>query len=250
VGDRFTLQQFSKVFQIRNADGQPYVLIGGQAVNYWAERYLAEEPELRAYRPFTSGDIDFQGNRNDVQRIAQQLDQKPSYPPHVAMTALAGAIPFKIGGLASNIEVVRTVPGVTVREVDALAVGAEFGDRKIRVLDPISLLLCKVDLALTVRQKDRQDVAHLKILFYCVRGFLRNVLQAVESGNAPAKGWLGAVNRVMRLIKSNVGRQAAKKFEIHWPDILPLDEIKRCKNANIAAFREKQLPRVMARIGK
>ena len=119
------------------------------------------------------------------------------------MTALAGAIPFKIGGLASNIEVVRTVPGVTAREVDALAVGAEFGDRKIRVLDPISLLLCKVDLALTVRQKDRQDVAHLKILFYCVRGFLRNVLRAVESGDAPAKGWLGAVNRVIRLIRSS-----------------------------------------------
>ncbi len=166
------------------------------------------------------------------------------------MTALAGAIPFKVGGLASNIEVVRTVPGVTVKDVEALAVGAELDDQKIRVLDPISLLLCKVDLALTVRQKDRQDVAHLRILYYCVRGFLRNALQAVEGGDAPAKGWLGAVNRVIRLIKSNAGRQAAKKFEIHWSDILPLAEINRCTNAKIAAFREIQLPRVVAQIGK
>ena len=166
------------------------------------------------------------------------------------MTALAGAIPLKVGGLVSNIEVVRTVRGVTFKDVEALAVEAELDDQKIRVLYPISLLLCKVDLALTVRQKDRQDVAHLRILFYCVRGFLRNALQSVESGDAPAKGWLGAVNRVIRLIKSNAGRQAAKKFEIHWRDILPLDALKQCQNPKIATFGEKQLPRVLAQIGK
>jgi hypothetical protein len=44
---RFSLRQFSEVFTIRNPDGIPYVLIGGQAVNYWAERYLAAEPELQ-----------------------------------------------------------------------------------------------------------------------------------------------------------------------------------------------------------
>ena len=41
--------------------GQPYLLIGGQAVNYWAERYLAAEPQLETLRPFTSEDIDFKG---------------------------------------------------------------------------------------------------------------------------------------------------------------------------------------------
>ncbi len=34
----FFLHQFEEVLQIRNAEGQPYLLIGGQAVNYWAER--------------------------------------------------------------------------------------------------------------------------------------------------------------------------------------------------------------------
>ena len=43
---RFSLREFSEVFKLRNAAGRPYVLIGGQAVNYWAERYLKSEPEL------------------------------------------------------------------------------------------------------------------------------------------------------------------------------------------------------------
>ena len=248
MGNRFTVRQFSKVFQIRNADGQPYVLIGGQAVNYWAERYLAKEPELKPYKPFTSCDIDFRGNRDDVRRIAGQLARKPLFPHSVEMTVLAGAIPFEVGGQDSNIEVVRTVPKVSTSDVDALAISAEFNGQKIRVLDPISLLLCKVELALTVSQKDRQDVPHLKILFYCVRSFLRDTLREVEMGNAPAKGWLGAVNRVIHLMQSNSGRQAAKKFAIPWSDILPLEEIQSCKTSKIGTFREKQLPRVLTRI--
>ena len=62
----FTLGQFSEVLKIRDAAGRPYVLIGGQAVNYWAERYFEREPQLQSLRPFTSADIDFQGTADDV----------------------------------------------------------------------------------------------------------------------------------------------------------------------------------------
>src|SRR6185312_2865888 len=97
INDRFSLQQFSEVFKVRNSDGQPYILVGGQAVNYWAERYFQTEPELKYLQPFTSEDIDFKGGKDDVERIAKQLGLVPNYPSKVAMTALAGAIPFQIG---------------------------------------------------------------------------------------------------------------------------------------------------------
>jgi hypothetical protein len=243
VGNRFTLHQFSGVFQIRNADGLPYVLVGGQAVNYWAERYLAKEPELGKHVPFTSGDIDFRGNRDDVLHIAGQLKLEPVFPQKVTMSALAGAIPLQISKLPSNIEIVRLIPGVSISTVDTMAIGAELSGQQIRVLDPISLLLCKVNLALTVPQESRQDVGHLKILIYCVRGFLRDALREVDRGNAPAKGWLGAVNKLIKLAKSTHGRKAAKRFEIRWSEVLPLAEIGRCKNEKIVSFREMQLVR-------
>lgn len=218
-------------------------MIGGQAVNYWAEHYLADEPDLRKSAPFTSEDIDFQGNRDDVRQIAEQLKLTPVFPHKVVMTALAGAIPFRIGKLASNIEVVRDVPGVTAAAVEAMAVGAEWNGRQIRVLDPISLLLCKVKLAVTFSQENRQDIEHLKIVFFCVRGFLREVLLEVERGNIPAKGWLGAANKVMKLAKSAHGRKAAKKFAMNWSEILPLEAIAGSQNEKIALFREKQMAR-------
>ena len=218
-------------------------MIGGQAVNYWAERYLGDEPELKAYLPFTSGDIDYQGNREDVRHIAGQLEREAIFPDKVSMTSLAGTIPFRIGGQPSNIEVVRQIPGVSSAAVDSLAVSAELAGRQIRVLDPISLLCNKVNLALTIPQKDRQDVAHAKMLVSCVRGFLRDALREVERGNLPAKGWLGAVNRLVKLVKSTHGRKAEKKFDIHWPDLLPFKEIAVCKNPKIVSFRDQQMLR-------
>lgn len=240
---RFSLQQFSEIFHIRDADNRPYVLVGGQAVNYWAERYLASEPELQRLIPFTSEDIDFRGNREDVRRIADQLKQTPVYPPKVMMTALAGAIPFHIGEFKSNVEVVRVVPGVSLKAIDSLAIEAEWAGRQIRVLDPISLLIGKVELALTIPQAKRRDEEHVRMLVPCVRGFLREFLAEVEQGRLPAKGWLGAVTKIIELSTSTRGRKAGRKLGIDWRLILPLSEINRSGHAKIVQFREKQLTR-------
>jgi len=236
----FSFQQFSEVLKIRDATGQPYLLIGGQAVNYWAERYLATEPQLKSLQPFTSEDIDFKGGSADVQRIARQLELAPGYPPKVQMTALAGVIPFKIGGLKSNIEVVRRIPGVS-GSVEALAVQAEWNGKSIRVLDPISLLACKLELVASVPQEKRQDVPHLKILMPCVRAFLNEFLQQVERNEIPARHWLGAANQVLKLTTNHRARKIAIKHQIDWPEILPLPAIAKTQNEKIRRFREQQL---------
>jgi hypothetical protein len=111
----FSLHQFSEVFRIRDEAGRPYILVGGQAVNYWAERYLSSELELTSMQPFTSQDIDFKGDQDDVRRIPEQLESQPAYPPKVAMTALAGIVPIQIGdkkvGYRSGSANSRTVKG-------------------------------------------------------------------------------------------------------------------------------------------
>lgn len=238
----FTLQQFSEVLQVRDAAGQPYILIGGQAVNYWAERYLAIEPQLAPLQPFTSEDIDLKGSSEDVQRIAQQLKLTPAYPPKVAMTALAGTIPFRIGDLKSNIEIVRRIPGVS-GSVDALAIEAKWKDKTIRLLDPISLLACKLELAATVPQKDRRDVEHLKILVPCVRAFLGEILQQVEQDQIPARHWLGAANQVLKLTTNRRANRIASQHQINWQEILPLVAIAKSQDKQIRRFQEQQLER-------
>ena len=176
----------------------------------------------------------------DVQHIARQLELTPGYPAKVQMTALAGIIPFQIGDLKSNIEIIRRIPGVT-GSVDALAVLAEWNGKIIRVLDPISLLACKLELVASVPQQKRQDVAHLKILVPCVRAFLNEFLQRVEHGEIPARHWLGAANQVLKLTTDHRARKIASKHQINWPEILPLTAIAKSQDEKIKRFQEQQL---------
>jgi hypothetical protein len=233
------LRQFSAVFKIRNAEGRPYVLIGGQAVNYWAEHYFSTDPKLEKLRPFTSEDIDFKGGSADVQRIARQLELNPVYPPKVQMTALAGFIPFQIGDLKSVIEVVRQIPGIS--DADTPAIQTEWNGKTLRVLDPISLLACKLELAATVSQEKRRDVVHLKILLPCVRAFLGELLQQVEIGELSAKNWLKVAHQVLKLTTGNRARKLAGKHQINWLEILPLTAIAKSQDEKIRRFQEQQL---------
>lgn len=114
------------------------------------------------------------------------------------MTALAGSIAIEIGGLKSNIEVVRSIPGVP-SALETPAIHAEFDGNILRVLDPISLLACKLELAATVTQENRQDVPHLKILLPSVRAFLENLILEVDLERLPAKEWLKVANQVLKL---------------------------------------------------
>src|SRR5688572_2752541 len=242
-GNRFSVRDFSEVFRLRDSNGAPYLLIGGQAVNYWAERYLGAEPELQSFLPFTSEDIDFKGAKADVLLIAEQLGRKPVLPAKVEMTAFAGAVSISIRNRVSTIEVVRNLPGVSNTDLDSLAIEAEFEGEKIRVIDPITLTANKLKLASTVCQEQRQDITHLKIMLYCVRGFLRELLVSVEAGEIPAAGWLGAANRIRKLAASTAGRNAGGAHGINWSEFLPVVDIARARNPKLQRFRELQLPR-------
>ena len=235
----FSLDQFSEILKVRDTAGKPYVLIGGQAVNYWAERYLEREPQLESLRPFTSTDIDFQGTTADVRHIAEQLSLTPGYPPKVAMTALAGVIPLRIGGEPSNIEVVRRVPGVAA-ELDDFVIEAKWRDKNIRVLNPISLLASKLELAATVSQDKRNDVLHLKILVPCVRAFLETVLEQVDQRVIPARDWLGLANQALKLTTDHRARRIGEKHQLNWSDILPLRAINQSRDEKIQHFRAHQ----------
>ncbi|MBI5772208.1 MAG: hypothetical protein HZA89_00515 [Verrucomicrobia bacterium] len=239
---RFSLDQFGGVLRITDAAGLPYILIGGQAVNYWATRYLAVEPALAAWQPFTSRDVDFYGNREDVLRMAAGLGVVPRFPHRRMMTAFAGAIPWGIGGSESSIELIRRVPGVTANEINKFAVTHEYAGRLVRVMDVISLLACKLNLAFTVDQADRRDTEHAKISLICVRAFLREILQGVEAGALPARGWLGAAERVLKLAESTTGRKAARQLGLNWRQALPEAEVIASPHRRIARFCQTRLP--------
>ena len=116
------------------------------------------------------------------------------------------------------------------------------------MLDPISLLSSKTYMALRVKQKQRRDAQHMFIMLVCVRAFLRNVLRSIESGELPERAWLNAIERVLKLAESSVGRKAVKKFGVDWTQALPLLEIGASSHRAAAQIRTKRLPQWAAKM--
>ena len=205
---------------------------------------------MEQWRPFTSKDIDFLGGRNDLLRIAKQLGVRAQLPHSREMTALAGTIPLQIGGSATTVEVLRLIPGVPPGVLEKSAAEYEFAGYCVRLADPISLLACKVYLVLKVDQTARRDVEHLRIMLLCVRAFLRETLRGVEAGALPARGWLGALERVLKLAESSRGKKAARIIGVDWTEALPLTEIAASGHRAAKQFREKRLVQWQAKLAK
>lgn len=243
-----SLSAFAEVLGVRNPNGQPYVLIGGQAVNFWAERYLGIEPALGKFSPFTSRDIDYLGGKADVEHMAHQLKRKPSYPYWRAMTALAGTIPLRIAAEDSAIEVVRLIPGVKSQNVEASALPANFLAYELRVMFPVQLLICKAHLARTIDQKGRQDVFHLRIMLLCVRAFLTESLAQVEAETITVRDWLNIVKDLLAFTESDLGIKVARQHGIDWTVILPELKAVQVSRASIRTFYEKRVPLWQGRV--
>jgi hypothetical protein len=58
---------------LESLDGTDIVLVGGQALNFWADLYLPRVEELARDQPYTSKDIDFCGPRHAVVECARRL---------------------------------------------------------------------------------------------------------------------------------------------------------------------------------
>ena len=71
--NRTELDDFLSVLTQPDDDGQPFIVVGGHAVNYWAKLYLPCEPRLHSYLPFTSKDLDVIGSEASARRVAQTL---------------------------------------------------------------------------------------------------------------------------------------------------------------------------------
>jgi len=124
-------------------------VVGGQALNLWAERYAPGWPDLIAYGPFTSKDLDYFGYQKAARKLAVALGGRMVVPrpeDHTPNTALVIAA---IDGREIEIDFLSNVMGVRANALERDAVELlvslpDGGSLAVPIMHPLHCLQSRI----------------------------------------------------------------------------------------------------------
>jgi len=163
------------------------VLVGGQAVNFWAEYYATRASELEREAPFTSKDIDFCGTVNVVRLCAERLAgtariaTMDDHTPNVGVVTFAGE-----GGVKRTIDFLDQPLGLRAKEIQRMAIPAEVLDARghatgvqFRIMHPIQVMESRVHNAMVLPGYDSPHaLKQLRLSVICAREFIRDMIDS------------------------------------------------------------------------
>lgn len=140
------------------AAGPGLVLVGGQALGFWMDRYGIHVP---SEMPFISRDIDFlaqsAGDKAEVIRLANVLGGTALIPHARSLTARVGQAVRPVGESGHvNVDVVFKVFGANADKLRDAALTVEDGDVVFRVMHPMDVLKSCLDNLNGLREKQNE----------------------------------------------------------------------------------------------
>jgi hypothetical protein len=220
--------------------GTEMVLIGGQALAFWASYYQTPAPATAVTK-----DVDLLGTREDLQRLAQGLGATAVIPNRRAQTLLVGQIVKELpGGDYINIDVMHRVYGdITTGTVSENAVPADSPVGRFRVMHPVDVLQGRLENVYGLPAKrDEHGVAQLELAIRMVRAFIRDLASREAAGPSSSRRpvVLRHFSRIERMALSDAGRKVARRHGVHVADA-----IEPSPAIHIATFVAKKLPELL-----
>ena len=206
------------------------ILVGGQAVNLWAEKYQTQDANILAFQPFTSRDADFY-RRFPKLHLPENWESIPN-PSKGRMRIVSHVLKGPEGQTA---EIIRSVNGLTEKEIENGAISITYAGNPMWFLTPVALFQAKLANVNSLPQEERQDLRHLQLLVPVTLCFFEEILdhyQKVERPTAILK-WLSQHVENLRL--------AVTQGHIHslgWSDCLPIDLMATHPSPSIVNFKK------------
>ena len=109
---RTQLGEYLALLSQCDATGRPFIIVGGQAANFWAALYLPREPRLQQHLPLTSKDLDVIGTRSEAAKIAKAI-QWHMIPPPVGGGPVQAVLSSEPEGRGLTAEFLSEIKGVS-----------------------------------------------------------------------------------------------------------------------------------------
>ncbi len=201
------------------------VLVGGQALAAWVERYGLAIPDDTVA---ISNDVDFlarsAGAADRVRHLAKVLGGQAHFPSRHALTALVGQAYRDISDEAYlNVDVIFKVIGLTADAVRQEAIQFSLGKTRFLVMHPLHVLKSRLWNLHKLREKQNDKGAlQLSLAIEVARAFLQEEASStpadeLASGRSPIQPY---VSDIMRMAKSDAGRKVAARLGLHVADAI------------------------------
>jgi hypothetical protein len=220
--------------------GIDMILVGGQALAFWAAYYHVPAPAIAITK-----DVDLLGTKADVERLARGLDAKAVFPRRIATTMLVGQVLKALpGGGYVNIDVMFRVYGnIAAEAIASRAVLAENPAGRFRVMHPIDILQGRLEnvYGLCAKQ-DEHGVAQLRLAIDIARTFVCDIAsqEATDADDVARPVVLRHLARLETLSLSDAGRKVARRYGVHVADAIDPRPV-----SHIKSFVSKKLPQLL-----
>lgn len=216
------------------------VLVGGQALHFWAEVYRAGAPELHD-KVFTSKDVDFFGGVEHARKAAEALGGECRQPPPDDSTVNSALVSFTDEhGTPRELDFLRALAGVSPSEIESTALNAvpEEG-LTFKVLHPLLCLKSRVANVMQLGRRSEHARRQLEASLVCMREYLAAAIADDLRG-----AFYPNAEALFRYARSDLAARDIYRDEELRVDVfvLPPDETLP------EAFRERRLPRMRAQL--
>ena len=220
--------------------GTDMILVGGQALAFWAAYYHTLAPTIAITK-----DVDLLGSRADVERLARGLDARAVFPQKKDITLLVGQVLKDLpGGNYVNIDVMFRVYGdITTEAIASRAVLAENPVGRFRVMHPLDVLQGRLENVYGLSDKqDEHGVAQLRLAIETARKFVGDIAsqEATGADNSARPVVLRQIGRIETLSLSDAGRKVVKRYGVHVADAIDPTSV-----VHIKPFVSKKLPQLL-----
>jgi hypothetical protein len=226
-----------EVDRILSVCGSQTLLVGGQALAFWAVRYGIEP--VGVLSTSVTSDVDFIGTSRVAEKLRKSLNWNIWLPTMDDATEQTAKVTTPIpGGGVKQVDFLRAIVGLDTDWIQARAVEATLpSGHVVRILHPLDVLESRLrNLQSLPSKRDAVGIAQAALAIAVVGKFLESL---IESGEETRKT-LDAVERVLQIALDKNLVRVAIDYDLDPLIAVPWSKI------DVPDFQAKRRPQVLA----
>lgn len=235
------------IAKILQGDERAFV-VGGQALNLWAEYYAPRAAELLEFRPYTSKDIDYFGQKDVAAKLAEGLGGTLKVPDTGNTTFQTALVEATVDGIEIGIDFLSHVKGVQRGLEDGVSdlivpyeQGGETAEIAIRLMHPLHCLQSRVANTFELGREDGTSQRQLAAAPIVLREYINEAL----SDNAEREA-TDVLRALFKYLRTDInGRKAHRILRYD-----PIDIFRHfLKDERLdVRWRERSLPNMISQL--